>query len=156
RADHYRSIIDTIPLLMAFMTPAGEIEDVNRHVLEYLGASLEDLKSSAIGETIHPDDLATVVSAWKRALGTGQYDLQYRLRRCDGVYRWFHVRGVPLRDAQGYVARWYLLYADVDDRRRAEARLAGERQLLEMVAGGCPLPKTLETLCQLVETIAGE
>ncbi len=44
RADHYRSITDSIPALMAFMTPGGEVEDVNRHVLEYFGASLEELK----------------------------------------------------------------------------------------------------------------
>jgi PAS domain S-box-containing protein len=156
RADHYHSITDNVPAPIAFMTPGGELEDANRHVLEYFGASLKELKGWAVGDAIHPDDLAAVVSAWSQALDTGQYDIECRMRRADGIYRWFHVRGLPRRDARGHIARWHLLYTDVDDRRRAEARLEGEKQLLEMVAGGHPLPEILEGLCQLVETIAGE
>ena len=155
RADHYRSITDSIPALMAFMTPGGEVEDVNRHVLEYFGASLEELKGWTGGDAVHPDDLPTVIAAWKQALNTGEYDIEHRMRRADGVYRWFHVRGLPLRDAQGHIARWYLLHTDIDDRRRAEARLSGEKRLLELVAGGHSISKILETLCQLVEVLAG-
>jgi PAS domain S-box-containing protein len=152
REDHYRSIADCIPALIAFMTPAGEVESVNRHVLEYFGATLEDLKGWAAGDTVHPDDLPVVIAAWKRAVDTGEpYDIEHRMRRADGIYRWFHARGLPLRDAQGRVARWYVLETDIDDRKRAEALLAGEKRLLEMVAGG---QEILQALCQLVESTA--
>ena len=155
REDHYRSIADSIPALIAFMTPAGEVESVNRHVLEYFGATLEELKGWAAGDTVHPDDLPMVIAAWKRAVDTGEpYDIEHRMRRADGIYRWFHVRGLPLRDAQGRVARWYVLQTDIDDRKRAEALLAGEKRLLEMVAGGHSMSEILEALCRLVESTA--
>ena len=137
REEHYRSIADSIPALIAFMTPTGEVESVNRHVLEYFGTTLEELKGWTTGDAVHPDDLPAVIAAWKRAIDTGEpYEIEQRMRRADGIYRWFHVRGLPLRDAQDRVARWYVLETDIDDRKRAEALLAGEKRLLEMVAGG--------------------
>ena len=96
-----------------------------------------------------------MIAAWKRAVDTGEpYDIEQRMRRADGIYRWFHVRGLPLRDAQGRVARWYVLETDIDDRKRAEALLAGEKRLLEMVAGGRSMSEILEALCRLVEATA--
>ena len=84
---------------------------------------------------------------------TGQaFDFEGRRRRADGAYRWFQVRGFPLRDAQGRILVRYLLHTDIDDRKRTEALLAGEKRLLEMVAGGDPMPATLEALCRLVES----
>ena len=155
RKEHYCSIADSIPALIAFMTPDGEVESVNRHVMEYFGATLEELKGWAAGGTVHPDDLPTVTAAWKRALDTGEpYDVKIRMRRADGIYRWFHVRGLPVRDTKGRVTRWCVLEADIDDRERAEILLAGEKRLLEMVAGGHSMPEILEALCRLVESIA--
>jgi PAS domain S-box-containing protein len=152
REDHYRSIADTIPAMIAFMTPAGEVEDVNCHVLEYLGTTLEELKGWTAGDWVHPDDLPMVIVAWERAVATGEpYDIEHRIRRADGVYRWFHVRGMPLRDARGHIVRWYVLETDIDDRKRAEALLAGEKRLLEMVASGQSMSEILEALCHLVE-----
>ena len=134
-----------IPALIALMTPAGEVESVNRHVLEYFGATLEELKGWAAGDVVHPDDLPAVIAAWKRAVDTGEpFEIEQRLRRADGIYRWFHVRGLPLRDAQDRVARWYVLETDIDDRKRAEAMLTGEKRLLDMVAGGRSMPEILE------------
>ena len=155
REDDCRSITDSIPALIASMTPAGELESVNRHVLEYFGSTLEELKDWAAGDTVHPDDLSMVIAAWKRAVETGEpYDTEHRMRRADGIYRWFHASGLPLRDAQGRVARWHVLQTDIDDRKRAEALLAGEKRLLEMVAGGDSLSEILEALCRLVESTA--
>ena len=74
---HYRSIADSIPALIAFMTPAGEVESVNRHVLEYFGTTLEELKGWAVGNAVHPDDLPAVIAAWKRAVATGDpYEIE--------------------------------------------------------------------------------
>ena len=146
---------DSIPGLAALMTPAGEFEQVNRQVLEYFGATLEELKGWAIADTVHPDDRPDVIAAWRAAVETGHpYDVEARLRRADGVYRWFHTRGFPLRDTEGRIVLWYLLQTDVDDRKRAEALLAGEKRLLEMVAGGHSMSEILEAICQLVESTA--
>jgi PAS domain S-box-containing protein len=155
REHHFRSIGDSIPALGALMTPAGEVELVNRQVLEYFGATLEELKGRAISHSFHPDDRPDVLARWRESVETGHsYDFEARLRRADGVYRWFHTRGFPLRDTEGRIVLWYLLHTDVDDRKRAEALLAGEKRLLEMVASGHSMSGILEALCQLVESTA--
>lgn len=155
REEHYRSIADSIPALIAFMSPSGEVESVNRHVLEYFGTTLEELKCWAVGNAVHPDDLPAAIAAWRRAVDTREpFEIEQRLRRADGIYRWFHVHALPLKDAQDRVARWYVLETDIDDRKQAEALLAGEKRLLEMVAGGCSMSEILEAICRLVEAAA--
>jgi len=137
------------------MTPAGEVEIANRQVLEYFGATLKELKGWAIADTVHLDDLPDILAAWRGAVETGHpYDAEARLRRADGVYCWFHTHGFPLRDTDGRIVLWYLLQTDVDDRKRNEALLAGEKQLLEMVAGGHSMSEILEAICRLVESTA--
>lgn len=149
----YRSFSDTIPAMVFFMTPLGELECVNQHVLNYVGTTLEELKGWKSSKLVHPDDLASVIAAWDRSLANGEpYDMEQRMRRADGVYRWFHVRGTPRRDVRGNIVRWYMIESDIDDRRRAETLLTGEKQLLEMAAAGSSMSDILATLCRLVET----
>lgn len=156
RGTDFQSIIDSIPALVALMSPAGTLESVNRHTLEYLGATLEELKGWATADTVHPDDLPVVVATWMQAVETGEpYDIEHRIRRADGSYHWFHVRGLPLRDSEGRISRWCVVEADIEDRKRDEALLAGEKRLLEMVVRGDSRPEILQALCELVEdTIA--
>src|ERR1700730_2649860 len=102
RERHFRSIGDSIPALGALMTPAGEIELVNRQVVEYLGATLEELKGRAIGDRYHTFAPPHTPAPWRASVEAGHpYDIETRLRRADGVYRWFHTRGFPLRDTEG-------------------------------------------------------
>ena len=155
REHHFRSVGDDIPGLATLMTPAGEVEIANRQVLEYFGATLNELKGWAIADTVHLDDLPDVLAAWRGAVETGHpYDVEARLRRADGVYRWFHTHGFPLRDTVGRIVLWYLLQTDVDDRKRADALLAGEKQLLELVAEGHSMSEILEAICRLIENTA--
>jgi PAS domain S-box-containing protein len=157
REGRFRLIVDGLPALITLRTPAGDLEFANRQYLEYFGTTLEKLKKSAWGENFHPDDRADVLAAWRGAVETGlPCDVECRRRRADGVYRWFQMRGFPLRDTKGRIVLWYLLHTDVDDRKRAEALLAGERRLLEMVARGHSMSGILESLCQLVENTVGE
>jgi PAS domain S-box-containing protein len=155
RKHHFRSINDSIRALCALMTPAGEIEIVNRQALEYFGATPKALERRSIADTVHPNDRSNFIAAWRGAVETGRpYHVEGRHRRADGVYRWFHMRGSPLRDTEGRIVFWYLLHSDVDDRKQAEALLAGEKRLLEMVASGHSMSGILEALCQLVESTA--
>jgi len=131
-----RLIVDSIAGLVAIMTPEGEVESVNSRVLEYFGKTLNELKGWSTGNAVHPDDLPKAVTAWRRSVETGDtYDLDQRLRGADGAYRWFHVRGLPLRDANGHIVRWYNLLTDIDERRRAEEKVQQSemelRQLLD-------------------------
>jgi PAS domain S-box-containing protein len=109
----FRLIVDSIPGLVSIMSAAGELEFVNRQLLQYFGRSLQELKSWATTDAVHPDDLARTVAGWRRAVESGRtVDLEHRLRRGDGVYNWFHFRATPLLDANGQVSRWYALLTD--------------------------------------------
>jgi PAS domain S-box-containing protein len=119
-----RLIVDGIAGLVAIMTPEGEVEFVNNQVLEYFGKTLEELKGWSTSDAVHPDDLPQAVTAWRHSVETGDpYDVDHRLRRADGAYRWFHSRGLSLRDAQGRIVRWYNLLTDIHERRRGEEKL---------------------------------
>lgn len=129
----FRLIVDTIPGLVAIMTSEGEVEYVNQQILDYFGRSLDELKQWGTTDAVHPDDLPHVVDAWKRSIETGlPYEFEHRVRRADGVYRWFQSRGLPLRDASGRIVRWYNLLTDIDQRKQTEEKLRrSEADLLE-------------------------
>jgi PAS domain S-box-containing protein len=125
RAEHAsRSAIDGIAGLVVILAPDGEVETVNRQVLEYYGRSLEEIKNWATNDALHPEDLPRVVEIFARAVTSGiPFNFDHRLRRFDGEYRWFDTRGVPIRDDSGRIARWYVLLTDIEDRTRALAQL---------------------------------
>jgi len=119
-----RLIVDSIPGLVAAFTPAGEVEFVNRQMLEYFGSTLEELKRWDTAGVAHPEDLPRVVERFTHSIASGEpFDFEVRARREDGVYRWFQSRGLPLRDANGRIVRWYNLLIDIDERKRAEEEL---------------------------------
>ena len=114
-------IVETIPGLVASLTPAGEVEFVNKQLTEYCGQGLDDMRQWGTNGTVHSDDLPHVAEIFTRAIAAGEpYDFEARIRRFDGVYRWFQVRGLPLRDTHGQIARWYVLLSDIEGRKRAE------------------------------------
>ena len=120
-----RLIVDSIPGLIAVLDVSGEIERVNQPILDYLGKSLEECRQWAVDDTIYPDDRLAYLQAFERAFAAGdpfEYEA-VRVRRFDSVYRWFNMRGLPLRDLQGQIVRWYFLLTEVDDRKRAEDEL---------------------------------
>jgi PAS domain S-box-containing protein len=150
-------MVDSVPAQVAVITPTGEVETLNQPCLEYFGKTLDELKGWASSDPVHPEDLAHVIEVLTHALETGQtYEVESRHRRFDGIYRWFHVRGFPLKDTEGRILRWCVLLTDIDDRKRAEAQLAGEKRLLEMVAAGDPLKDVLTALCRFVEDTAAD
>lgn len=150
----FRSMVDGISGLVITVSAAGGLEFFSLPVLEYFGKTVEELRGWTAADIIHPDDLDHVIAAFTNSVNYGQpYDLVYRLRRYDAVYRWFHGRGLPLRTPEGQSARWYILLTDVDEKKRAEALLVGEKQLLEMIATGESLSVILSGLCLLVEAL---
>jgi PAS domain S-box-containing protein len=120
----FRLVFDTIPGLIAIQTAAGEVELVNRQLLRYFGKTLEELKNWVSNDAVHPDDIARVIAGWQRSVESGlPYDDEHRIRNVDGVYRWFNVRALPLRDPEGRVIRWYDLFTDIDDHKKTEEKL---------------------------------
>ncbi|HEY6119962.1 MAG TPA: PAS domain S-box protein, partial [Pyrinomonadaceae bacterium] len=153
----FNLIVESIPVPVAITSPTGEVEALNKPTLEYFGRTFDELKGWKSSNVVHPDDLQRTVVAQAEAHKTGSaYNVESRHRRADGVYRWFNVLGLPLRDARGRILHWFHLQIDIDDRKRAEAQLAGEKRLLEMVASGHVLKDVLIELCKFVEETAGD
>ena len=102
RALDLQLIIDSISVPLAVTTPAGEVESLNQPTLDYFGMTLDTLKDWKAIDVVHPDDLERTVAAQMLAHRTATaYDVESRHRRADGVYRWYNVLGMPLRDPQG-------------------------------------------------------
>ncbi len=148
-----RTIIDTIPTIAWCTLPDGSGEFWNQRWHDYTGLPLEAAQGGGWQEVVHPGDLRELTNAWRRDLAAGHAgEVEGRLRRFDGEYRWFLFRYEPWRDQTGDIVNWYGTNTDIEDRKRAEALLAGEKQLLEMVAGGHSMRGILEALCRLVES----
>jgi PAS domain S-box-containing protein len=129
-----RLIVDTIPGLVATMTVAGAVEQVNQRILDYTGRTLQELQDWRL--LVHPDDLSRVSARWMHSIETGHpYEIEHRILGANGVYRWFHVHGLPMLDAEGHVVRWYLLLADITERRSAEENLQRSRAFLAEAQG---------------------
>ena len=132
---NFRLIVDTVPGFLCTMTPRGEVEFVNQGILDYTGWTLEQLADWR--PLLHPDECEMVVTRWMHSIETGDpYDIEHRILGADGVYRWFVVRGLPVRDAEGRIVRWYVLITDIDERRRTHEKLRQSekeaRQLLDL------------------------
>ena len=153
--DDFRLAIDTIPGLVWTALPDGYVDFLNRRWCDYTGLSLEEASGWGWKVAIHPDDLPELLDHWAAMLAAGESaEREIRLRGVDGSYRWFLVRAIPLRDDARQLVKWYGETTDIDDRKRAEAMLAGENHLLDMVVKREPLPIVLDALCRVAEEAA--
>jgi PAS domain S-box-containing protein len=118
----FRDAVETMPALAFVADPKGNRTLVNRGWLEYTGLSPEEASASGWVKTIHPDDLSRIAEQWRASETTGEpLDYEARLRRgSDGVYCWFLIRAVPVRDKRGKIAKWCGAATDIEDRKRAE------------------------------------
>jgi PAS domain S-box-containing protein len=126
-----RPIIDSIPGLVALLSPTGDVDVVNPQLMEYFGQTLDELRQWGSNGTVHPDDLPHVVEVFTRSIASGTpYEIVQRLRRADGVWRWLQNSGFPLREPSGRIVRWCVLLTDIDERKRAEEELRRNQAFL--------------------------
>jgi len=127
-----RQMLDLVPQLVAVFGPEHERIYANRMGLDYLGVSLQEWRQTRdMRVFVHPDDGDQMRVFFNRALSIGSaYQLEYRVRKGDGSYRWFLARYNPVHDELGRVARWYVAFTDIEDRKRAEERLREENAAL--------------------------
>jgi PAS domain S-box-containing protein len=127
-----RQMLDLVPQLVAVFGPSHERIYANRVGLDYLGVTLEEWQQARdMRVFVHPDDGDRMRAFFDRALSTGAASqLEYRIRKSDGSYRWFLARYNPVHDELGRVARWYVAFTDIEDRKRAEERLQEENAAL--------------------------
>ena len=147
-----RDLVETMPAMAVIMRPNGTNEFASRRWIEYSGLSSEQTAGSGWEFTLHPDDAEEHHAKWRASWSTGEpFENEARHRDAHGNFRWLLVRAVPLRDEQGNILKWYGALTDIEDRKRAEALLAGEKRILEMLARGDSLSRILDSLCRLVE-----
>ena len=151
--DNLRQVIDTIPTLVWCTGPDGSTEFLNKRWHDYTGFSPGESRVRGWQPTVHPEDLPRVVAKGQELLASGQPgEVVARIRRHDGVFRWFLMRVEPLRDETGKIVRWYGTQTDIEDHKRKEDLATGEKLLLEMVTSGHSMPGILDALCQFVES----
>jgi formate hydrogenlyase transcriptional activator len=146
-----RQLLDFMPQLVVVFGPNHERLYANRAALEYRGLGLDEWRE---GITVHPDDYDRVRASADRTSSTpGPYDLQVRLRRADGGYRWFSAHYSPIHDDNGQIRYWYVALTDIDDSKRTERRLQQENLALreeidhaamfEEIVGSSPALRTV-------------
>jgi PAS domain S-box-containing protein len=117
-----RDVVETIPAMTFTALSDGSSTFVNKRWTEYTGLSVEQSSGAGWQRAIHPEDLVRHSENWRISVATGRlFEDEARFRRAaDGGYRWFLVRGVPLRDQHGTIVKWYGTFTDIEDRKRAE------------------------------------
>jgi PAS domain S-box-containing protein len=126
--DRLRLVIDTIPTLVWRAGPEGIPDFLNQPALDYTGLSL-DQAETGWPRAFHPEDKKGMLQKWSAIRDSGEPgELEARLRRFDGEYRWFLFRAEPLRDQSGNIVKWYGSSTDIEDRKRAEEALRESEQ----------------------------
>src|SRR4029077_15862559 len=158
-----RQILDFTPHVIAVYGPDPERLFINRIALDYLGLTRDEWRQTLERFAfVHPDDRSRERQYFDRALSTGSaYEIELRLRKGDGSYRWFLARYNPVLDVKGHVARWYVACADIEERKRTEERLRQENvalreevaaaSMFEEIVGRSP---TLQSVLSRVSKVA--
>ena len=119
-----RCIVDALPGLVWTARLDGHIDFLNQRWCEYTGRGVDEAYGEGWQTAIHPEDLPGLLERWQSILASGEPgEMEGRLRRFDGEYRWFLFRACPLVDTSGLVVKWCGISTDVEDRRRAEEPL---------------------------------
>jgi PAS domain S-box-containing protein len=156
-----RQVLDLAPQLVAVYGPNSERLYANRNALEYLGVSLDEWLQTPNGADVHPDDVEKLWAFGDR--GSSSYELEVRVRKGDGSFRWFLIRFSALHDEKGQLMRWYVACTDIDERKRAEEKLQWENVALreeidkasmfeEIVGTSTPLKAVLSRIAKVAPT----
>src|SRR5258705_10208474 len=138
-AARLQTVIDTVPSFLWTSLPDGSKEYLNKRWYEYTGLTLEEGKGWGWKVVVHPDDLDRLVREWLALVEARKPgELETRIRRYDGEYRWFLIRIVPQLDAEGNVVRWFGSNTDIEDRKRAEKKLLEEDRELRRITDAIP------------------
>lgn len=119
----FDTLVGAIPQIVWSSDGDGVHDYFNSRWSEFTGIAADRILPDMWTGMIHPDDAGRVAAAWQECLATGKtYDIDYRFRRHDGVYRWLRVTAMPMRDCDGNILRWYGTSTDIDDAKQLDAR----------------------------------
>ncbi|BAN28207.1 PAS domain-containing sensor histidine kinase [Caballeronia insecticola] len=135
-----RQMFDLVPIMAWSSFPDGTCEFLNRFHSEYTGMSAAQSRQWGWQKAMHPHDLAHRMEKWRESLHSGQpSEAEVRIRRHDGIYRWFLLRIEPFHDASGEIVRWYGAGTDIEDRKRAEENWAASEKRLSLIVNTIPM-----------------
>lgn len=140
-----RTLVEAMPQ-MAFVVESNGRTYLNRQHYEYFGIPYGDLKAwqEKEKEVRHSEDLARVLEAWSDSMRTGKsFEMEYRLKRYDGVYRWHLVRATPVRNEDGHISAWIGTNTDIHEQKLNQERLEAARQELTDFISQAPIPMAL-------------
>src|SRR5216683_824769 len=134
-----RKIIDTIPTLAWCNLTDGSNDFVNRRWSDYTGLSQEEVKRVGCKVAIHPEDLPKWLDQWRALIASGAGgEIEARLRRHDGAYRWFLIRVEPLQEQSGEILRWYGTNTDIEERKQANEKLREDEREIRRITDAIP------------------
>ena len=161
--DDFRTLAEAVPQIIWITRPDGGNIYFNQQWMDYTGLTLEESLGSGWNKPFHPDDQQAAWDAWQRATATnGVYSIECRLRRADGVYRWWLIRGVPLQDDSGKTLKWFGTCTDVQDLKMIEAALFAEKEYAQIRLNSIgdavictDISETINYLNSVAETLTG-
>ena len=128
-----RKIADLLPQLVWTCTDDGKCDYLSRQWVEYTGIPEHEQLEFGWLLQVHPEDHDRVIATWNQSAATGtNLDVEFRIRRFDGAYRWFKTRAVPLRDADNQIARWFGSNTDIEDLKLAESAVRESEELFRV------------------------
>jgi PAS domain S-box-containing protein len=131
---HYRALAESLPNLVWTCRPDGYCDFLSRQWVEYTGRPAEEQIGYGWTEHVHPEDRSRVQAEWEAATQRGDiYEIEFRLRRGDGAYRWFHTRAVPHRDDEGRIVKWFGTNTDFEDVKQTQQRLQAKVERLNLL-----------------------
>lgn len=126
----FRSLSELVPQMLWSADAKGEVTYVNERWAEYTGQTQAEAQGRGSFAVVHPDDLAMVKTSWQSAIeAETAHEIEVRIRHRDGGYRWFLARGVPVRNEEGRVERWFGACTDIDDLKRSQEALVRTEKL---------------------------
>jgi PAS domain S-box-containing protein len=130
--EEFRTLAEAMPQIVWITGADGGNLYFNQHWVDYTGLTLEESLGHGWNKPFHPDDQQRAWHAWQHATATvGTYVLECRMRRADGEFRWWLIRGVPLRDTTGRVLKWFGTCTDIHDLKLAELEISRTNEALE-------------------------
>ncbi|CAM3506505.1 EAL and GGDEF domain-containing protein [Halomonas lysinitropha] len=129
----FRTLIESMPQIVWVTRPDGWHLQYNQHWFDFTGLTLEESLGHGWNPAFHPDDRQRAAERWQAATATGTpYEIEYRLRRADGAYRWMLGRALPLRDSSGQIVKWFGTCTDIHELKRTAERLTEAQRIGRM------------------------